>query len=113
MDPSFRREHELTHKKAILDVCAFFPEELVAAYPHAKFILTHRDPQAWLRSVNNTFVPLGDAMRRFPMPQMAWIDPFTRQFRRLTEIFERNLWGSVRANGERKDEEALRAYEEQ
>lgn len=97
---------------AILDVCAFFPEELVSAYPDAKFILTHRDPQAWLRSVNNTFVPLGDAMRRFPMRQMALIDPFTRQFKRLSQMFERYMWGQVRKAGERRDNEAVRAYEE-
>ena len=52
-------------------------------------------------------------MRRFPMRQMALIDPFTREFRRLTEVFERYFWGAVRKVGERRDEEAVRGYEAQ
>ena len=32
-----------------------FVDELVAAYPNAKVILTNRDVDNWLRSMNNTF----------------------------------------------------------
>ncbi len=36
--------------------CAFY-RELAARYPHAKVILTERDPHAWYRSVANTIMP--------------------------------------------------------
>lgn len=41
--------------QAITDIpCIMFPDELVAAYPNAKVILTNRDPDKWLVSVLNT-----------------------------------------------------------
>ncbi len=35
-------------------------EELFAAYPGARFVLTTRDPEAWYRSFSNTIYPLVD-----------------------------------------------------
>jgi len=43
---------------AVLDEpAAHFPGELYAAYPDAKFILTTRDPDKWVTSVQNTIFP--------------------------------------------------------
>ena len=36
--------------------CSFY-KELAAHYPHAKIILTLRDPKAWYKSISNTILP--------------------------------------------------------
>ena len=49
--------------QAVIDVpCCLFADELIvlAAYPNAKVILTTRDPDAWLASMNHSF---GKALR--------------------------------------------------
>ena len=49
-----------------------FVEELVAVYPEAKIILTNRDVDSWLRSMNNTFY----AVLGWPtMNLLAVLDP--------------------------------------
>ena len=35
--------------------CANFTDELTAAYPKAKVILTTRDPDSWVRSMNSCY----------------------------------------------------------
>lgn len=100
-------------KQAILDVSAFFVEELVAAYPDAKFVLTYRDPAAWLRSVQNTFIPLEAAQRRFPIWHMSFLDAFTGEFLGMTKYFQRSLWGGAPAGTSERDEKALEGYRKQ
>lgn len=101
--------------QAIVDVSAFFVKELVAAYPDAKFILTHRDPAAWLRSVNNTFVPLMRAQKSFPMWHMSFLDVSTSEFLRMTAYFQRSLWGRVGGytDPEVRDRASLEGYKKQ
>ena len=49
-----------------------FVDELVTAYPEAKVILTNRDVDSWLRSMNNTFY----AVLGWPsMNLLAVLDP--------------------------------------
>ncbi|KAL7894366.1 P-loop containing nucleoside triphosphate hydrolase protein [Trichoderma sp. SZMC 28014] len=49
----------LSGYSALSDIPAImFSEELVAAYPDAKVILTLRDPVKWFHSVNNTLLPV-------------------------------------------------------
>lgn len=85
----------------------------MAAYPDAKFILTYRDPDAWLRSVRNTFIPLEVAQRRFPIWHMSFVDPFTRQFLRMTQYFQRSLWGAVGPDSDERNGKALERYQRQ
>ena len=43
---------ELTDWQAITDIpCIMFAEELIEAYPEAKFLITTRDEDSWVRSV--------------------------------------------------------------
>lgn len=45
--------------------CALFAEDLIAAYPQAKVILTVRDsPQAWLGSMERTILPMVRQLRK-------------------------------------------------
>lgn len=96
----------------VMDVSAFFAEDLVKAYPDAKFILTHRKPEAWIRSVHNTFIPLARAQKRFPLWHMQYLDPFTRDLARLLKCLQRSTWKTDAGPDEWKDEVALRAYRE-
>jgi hypothetical protein len=34
--------------------CVNFSEELVAAFPKAKVVLTQREPEAWVKSIDNS-----------------------------------------------------------
>ncbi len=38
--------------------CNMFIDELLAAYPNAKVILTERDIESWMTSMNRTFYVL-------------------------------------------------------
>ena len=88
--------------------------ELYAAYPDAKFILTHREPDAWRRSIHKTFVPLQNAQNMFPMWPMRALEPFTRNFFRLTTLISRVLWNDLGIyEGVEADAALLRTYTEQ
>lgn len=64
---------------------AAFWRELAAAYPHAKVLLTVRDPERWYESVRNTIfrVPMGGWRVRLPMLAKAVLQPRTLRFFRL------------------------------
>jgi hypothetical protein len=97
--------------QALCDVSGFFAPELVAAYPDAKFVLTHREPQAWLRSIHKTFVPLQKAQHMFPLWPMRVLEPFTRTFFRLTALISRVLWSDVGVyEGDEADKVLLQTY---
>lgn len=85
----------------------------MAAYPDAKFILTYRNPDAWLRSVHNTFIPLEAAQQSFPIWHMSFLDPFTREFLKMTHYFQRSLWRDVARGTEERDKKALEGYKRQ
>ena len=57
-----------------------FPEELYAAFPDAKFVLTTRPTDAWLRSINKTICKFStgrwhlDILRRLPVFPFARIN---------------------------------------
>lgn len=69
---------KLMRVQAITDIpCILFVDELIAAYPEAKVILTNRDVDSWLRSMNNTFY----AVLGWPsMNLLAMIDPVTHPY---------------------------------
>ncbi|KAJ7509131.1 hypothetical protein B0H11DRAFT_2432863 [Mycena galericulata] len=76
----------LAHCMAVTDVPhLFFAEELIAAYPDAKVVLTTRGPYSWWKSYSAT---VGGALEN-PLGAMnAWLEPQTagkiRDFWRLT-----------------------------
>lgn len=98
----------LGHCRAVLDMpAAYFAEELIAAYPDAKVILTVRETQSWYRSVRATlrrsqdsawtsFLGFGDWLLRMP----------TRHQRPMFNKIDEVLYdGNFEAN-------AIRVYEE-
>ncbi|KAJ6625992.1 P-loop containing nucleoside triphosphate hydrolase protein [Mycena sp. CBHHK59/15] len=75
----------LGHCQAVTDVPhILFAEELIAAYPDAKVILTKRDPNSWWRSYQATIEP--SLHSKFGVMN-AWLEPQTagkvRDFWRL------------------------------
>ena len=54
------------HCVAVCDVPTILHwEQIHAAFPDAKIILTHRDPDKWHQSINTTLVPLATMVTRW------------------------------------------------
>jgi hypothetical protein len=53
---------------------ASFFHELASAYPSAKFILTHRDPQTWADSFGETIYVAIAGRDQAPSDKKAWLD---------------------------------------
>jgi hypothetical protein len=67
-------------------VPCYLTEEIVQAYPDAKFILTARDPEAWARSMWDTIGQLSVRARSFPMIFFNYFDRTDLQFARLVGL---------------------------
>lgn len=52
--------------------CANFVDELIAAYPDAKVVLTTRDDEPWLRSMEASYY---DILGVSAWPFVRWLDP--------------------------------------
>ncbi|KAI0472834.1 P-loop containing nucleoside triphosphate hydrolase protein [Xylariaceae sp. FL0804] len=99
---------------ALLDMTSFFAPELVAAYPDARFVLTHRDPAAWVRSVNGTLLRMVRLVRAPPFAVVARLlssgSSFAAALARFISLAPRTLWGDAEPG---TDEAAVRTYREQ
>jgi hypothetical protein len=52
---------------------ATFYRELAVAFPHAKFVLTHRDPENWADSFGATIYKVMAGRAQFPAPMQDWL----------------------------------------
>lgn len=52
---------------------ACFFRELLAAYPSAKFVLTHRNPEQWADSFSATIYKLLNESSQAPLEMQAWL----------------------------------------
>ncbi|MCA6078713.1 sulfotransferase family protein [Fulvivirga sedimenti] len=57
---------------------AAFHEELYAAYPNAKFILTHRSKESWAESFGSTIYKLLGGRDQAPPPVRDWLNMVVR-----------------------------------
>jgi hypothetical protein len=76
---------------------AAFYKELMRVYPHAKVLLTIRDPEKWYESTMNTLYPTVDTLEPSPIMRMAtklvWEQTFDGNFedrRYAIEVFKRH-----------------------
>lgn len=76
---------------------AAFYKELMKVYPHAKVLLTIRDPEKWYESTKNTLYPTEFASEPSPIMRMAakllWEQTFDGNFedrRYAIEVFKRH-----------------------
>ncbi len=67
---------------------AFYPA-LMDAYPHAKVILTVREPERWYASVMQTIYP---AVHDFPV---AWLRHITPGLRQVTKMQDCVIWDGI------------------
>lgn len=56
---------------------AGFYRELLAAYPTAKFILTHRSPESWVESFSETIYKAMAGKDQAPAEMQAWLEMST------------------------------------
>ena len=63
-------------QQMLSNVPSYLPEEFIAAYPEAKFILTERDPDAWLSSLRRTTGPFAQKLGSWPISFLRYFDPF-------------------------------------
>ncbi|KAH9903766.1 hypothetical protein F4778DRAFT_790850 [Xylariomycetidae sp. FL2044] len=61
---------------AVVEIPQFFTEEFIEFYPDAQFILTERDQDAWVRSMQATAGPMFRTMRSFPLTFVRLIDSY-------------------------------------
>ncbi|KAH9907026.1 hypothetical protein F4778DRAFT_724415 [Xylariomycetidae sp. FL2044] len=78
---------------ALIDVTSFFAPELVAAYPDAKFVLTSRDPEKWVKSVNGTFLKVVTIVRTFPLRYTGLLSEFMAAWIEFSSLSPKQLWG--------------------
>lgn len=72
-----------------------------AADPNVRFLLTERDPDAWVRSYDGSVGALLRGARAMPLRLLQHFDTFNREFIRLTGL----MW-SVFADGHAPDDPA-------
>lgn len=89
-----------------MDIAAFFAPELIKAYPDAKFILVHRDPSTWMRSMRETIMPYEEDRSKFPIRYMRLIDGYTRDLFNMTDCLGQFLWKRTD-----EDDKDLRSYD--
>ena len=99
--------------QVLIAMPTFLLEDVVAAYPECKFILTTREDAAWLKSVNNTFKKRMIANSKFPFKYLAYVDPFTNRMMHMLRTVQFVLWGGKAFDDEGADEAILDFYHQQ
>lgn len=95
---------------AVTDIPTYIMDDLVLAYPEAKFILTLRDTGAWVRSVKNTFLPWGKAEEAFPRSFLKFFDPFLWAMHKRRQSINKIFWGGADLDDEEAALAAAREY---
>lgn len=88
----------------VIEVPSYLGPAVIGAYaadPDVKFILTERDPDAWVRSYDRSVGALLRATRVMPLRLLQHFDTFNREFFRLTGL----MW-SVFADGRAPEDPA-------
>lgn len=76
----------------LVEIPAFFVEEIIAAYPDATFIHVDRDVEKWSASVTNVLGTVEPLLDAFFMKAMATYDVFIRRYISLHVMLFRVLY---------------------
>ncbi|KAI0473578.1 TLD-domain-containing protein [Xylariaceae sp. FL0804] len=98
----------LANYDTVVEVPQFFLDEFVEYYPDAKFILTERNIDKWLTSMDNSAVPLFEACRKFPLSMVRKMDDYLDAFCKLHCTFEDIVYHGHGARSESGRESAAR-----
>lgn len=96
--------------QAITDITPFILEEVVAAWPDAKFILTTRNEDAWYRSMENTILPMTERTGSPGFTLLKMFNPFLYQLAEMRTALTKSLWGY---GNSRDKEAAIQTYRAQ
>ncbi|KAJ2902857.1 hypothetical protein MKZ38_000051 [Zalerion maritima] len=109
-----RKEFEkwFANYDVLIAIPTFFLEELVQAYPECKFILTTRNEDSWLKSINNTFKKRMLANEGFPIKHISYVDPFTSRLLTMLRLVRFALWRGVDLEAPGADKALLSFYNE-
>ncbi|EFQ94127.1 hypothetical protein P3342_007202 [Pyrenophora teres f. teres] len=77
---------------AIVEIPSVLLEEFVNAYPQAKILHLDRDVDKWYASVMNTVYYPINAVERWPLRYLRWIDTFTDRFCSFHLMVKRVWW---------------------
>ena len=94
-----------------MTVPQYFFDEFLEFYPDAKFIITDRDADSWIKSVKSTICELMKMANSFPLSFFRRIDPWIGAFCRLTCTIEEVIFhrkGSVNGIEDAKADFVLR-----
>lgn len=72
-------------------------KEFLHAYaenPDVKFILTERNPEKWVKSINNSAAVVYKMSSSFPMNILKYFDPTLFQFARLNVLVYKAVSGA-------------------
>ncbi|KAH8900726.1 hypothetical protein GQ53DRAFT_835650 [Thozetella sp. PMI_491] len=93
---------------SITDITPYVVEEVVAAWPDAKFILTTREPERWYRSAESTIFVKRSKFQELIMDFIAFFDPLLWEMSGTKDIGRQLFFGDA----EFMDKEAgLRVYQ--
>lgn len=76
---------------ALIEMPAFFLDEIVAAYPDAKFLHVERDVDKWYKSCLHSLGPQLHAFESFPLRQLRLIDDLVDKFACLNDMLKRTI----------------------
>ncbi|KAI1325719.1 P-loop containing nucleoside triphosphate hydrolase protein [Xylariaceae sp. FL0255] len=94
---------------ALSIVPSVLPEEIIQAYPDAKFILTKREPAAWAKSYWNTIALVNHKVQSFPGNVLKYLDPRFLNFSRLVDdLFNKSTKG--KGYNEEGRQNAMKCY---
>ncbi|KAJ5754014.1 uncharacterized protein N7511_008167 [Penicillium nucicola] len=96
----------------LIEVPSYLGMDLIQAYlqdPDVKFILTERDPDKWVTSVNNTAGGVAQMGQHFPFSILKYFDTTIYEFLGLNELVYKALSGCTELNGP-DNRENLRQY---
>lgn len=72
--------------QVLIEISQFFPEELIRFYPDAKFLITERSTESWVKSVQAAHKIAYESMHTFPLNIVRKMDDFVGGFADLADL---------------------------
>jgi hypothetical protein len=98
--------------QCLVEIPSYMGMDLIQAHlknPDVKFILTERDPDKWVDSVNNTAGGVANMAYQFPFSILKYFDSTIYEFLDLNVVTYRGLSGCTQI-GSTENRENLRQF---
>ncbi|KAF7560192.1 hypothetical protein G7046_g3953 [Stylonectria norvegica] len=97
---------------SITDVTPYIVDEVVAAWPDAKFILTTREPEAWYRSAESTIFVKRTFFQNLVMDTLSFFDPLLWEMSGTKDIATQIFFGDGEFLDKKAGIKTYKAYNE-